>query len=205
MSGRLLGLGAVLVAAALVAGDARGQADSTSVNLRPQRAVRRALVPGWGQFYNRQYVKIPVVYIGLAGLAATALHTNGRYLRYRHAYLYTARQGVGGEPVFPEYATDYAALLRDLGLRPESELSAEEIAARRARLEPQFRAQRDNMRRNRDLLYFGIIGWYGLSILDAFVSAHLSDFDVGEDLTVRFGVHPQASGLSATVVWGLGQ
>ena len=65
-----------------------------------------------------------------------------------------------------------------------------------------IRSQRDNLRRNRDLLYFGLVFWYGLSVLDAVVSAHLMDFDVGEDLTVALYPEPVTSGLTATVRWG---
>ena len=167
------------------------QADSTSVSdsvatvRLPRTALRRAIVPGLGQLYNRQHLKIPVVYAGLAGFAGSALLVNQRYLRYRHAYLYTARQNEDGSPVFPDYARDYAALIRDLNLEPEANLTADEVALRRQRLEPQFRAQRDQLRRNRDLLYFGTVIWYGLTILDAYVSAHLFDFDVSESLAVR--------------------
>lgn len=41
-------------------------------------------------------------------------------------------------------------------------------------------------RRNRDLNYFLFIGIYALNIIDAHVDAHLSSFDVSEDLTFRF-------------------
>lgn len=41
-------------------------------------------------------------------------------------------------------------------------------------------------RRNRDLNYFLFIGIYALNIVDAHVDAHLSSFDVSEDLTFRF-------------------
>ena len=188
---------------------ASAQADTTTAQTRlaedhsPNSALwRAAVVPGWGQLYNRQYLKIPLVYAGLAGFTAVALYTNDRYLLYRHAYLFTARENADGSPVFPEYADDYARLLDDLGLSPEPENLTEEDISRSARLEPQFRAQRDNLRRNRDLLYFGFVFWYGLSVLDAFVSAHLMDFDVGEDLTVALYPAPATSGLTATVRWG---
>lgn len=188
---------------------AAAQADTTTARQplpstrTPNSALWRAAVfPGWGQFYNRHYLKIPLVYGGLAGFTGAALYTNDRYLLYRHAYLFTARENEEGSPVFPDYAGDYARLLNDLGLPPESDLTDEEIASRRARLEPQFRAQRDNLRRNRDLLYFGTVFWYGLSVLDAFISAHLMDFDVGEDLTVFLHPAPATSGLTATVQWG---
>ncbi len=163
---------------------------------------RAAAVPGWGQLYNRHYLKIPVVYLGFGGLTAAALYNNSRYLRYRHAYLFTAREDENGEPIFPQYADDYARLLQELGLPPESQLSEEEIARRRARLEPGFRNQRDAFRRNRDLLYIGIGLWYGLTLLDAYVSAHLLDFDVSEDLTVSLRPAPDASGLAVTARLG---
>ena len=188
---------------------AAAQIDTTATRFRlseshsPNGALwRAAVVPGWGQFYNRHYLKIPLVYAGLIGFTAAALYTNDRYVLYRHAYLFTARENDDGSPVFPEYADDYARLIADLGLTPESELEEADIESRRARLEPQFRAQRDNLRRNRDLLYFGFVFWYGLSVLDAVVSAHLMDFDVGEDLTVALYPEPGASGLTATVRWG---
>lgn len=41
-------------------------------------------------------------------------------------------------------------------------------------------------RRNRDLNYFLFVGIYALNIVDAHVDAHLSAFDVSEDLTFRF-------------------
>jgi len=186
---------------------AAAQADTTAQtrlpeNHSPNSALRRAAAfPGWGQAYNRHYLKIPLVYLGLAGFSAAALYANNQYLLYRHAYLFTARENTDGSPVFPEYTDDYARLINDLGLPPESDLTEEEVESRRARLEPQFRAQRDNLRRNRDLYYFGFAFWYGLSVLDAFVSAHLMDFDIGEDLTVSVYPAPAASGLRATVRW----
>jgi len=145
-----------------------------------------------GQLYNRQYFKVPIVYVGLGAFAGGAILVNRRYLLYRHAYLYTARKNDDGTPVFPEYADDYAELLSDLALPPETALTPTEISDRRARLEPQIRKNRDNLRRNRDLLYFGTVLWYGLSILDAFVSAHLLDFDVGDELALSLRAIPGA-------------
>jgi hypothetical protein len=170
--------------------------DSVLVYPNPNTALRRAIVPGWGQLYNREYYKVPFVYVGVAALVGSALLVNRRYRLYRHAYLYTARINQDGTPVFPHYASDYAKLIRDLGLNPESSLMPEEITARRARLEPQFRNNRDNLRRNRDLLYFGTIAWYGLTILDAYVSAHLAEFDVDESLTIRVVGVPEQLGLA---------
>ncbi|MCY4675161.1 MAG: DUF5683 domain-containing protein [Bacteroidetes bacterium] len=195
----LVGLSLLLV----IPSSAHGQLDTMMtdpvlVHPDPNTALRRALVPGWGQLYNREYYKVPIVYVGIAAFSGSALLVNRRYLLYRHAYLYTARTNEDGMPVFPHYAGDYAKLIRDLGLNPESSLMPEEIEARRARLEPQFRTNRDSLRRNRDLLYFGTIAWYGLTILDAYVSAHLAEFDVDESLTIQIVGGPEKLGLSIT-------
>src|SRR5690606_8201388 len=57
---------------------------------------RAAALPGWGQFYNGQYLKIPVVWAGLGGIAATAFIVNREYLLYRHSYHFLSRRE-GGE------------------------------------------------------------------------------------------------------------
>jgi len=186
---------------------AHAQVDTTAaIQINPLEAHspkgalwRGAVLPGWGQYYNRQYLKIPVVYLGLGGLTGAALYTNSRYLLYRHAYLFTARVDTAGTPIFSQYADDYDQLIEELGLPPESSLTPEEVESRRARLEGGFRNQRDSLRRNRDLLYIGIGLWYGLSLLDAYVSAHLLEFDVSEDLSISFYPHPDASGLTAQI------
>lgn len=209
-------LGLWLVGFALLAGmgvrpaTAQVATDTTLVLIEetpdhsPRGALwRAAVVPGWGQLYNRQYLKIPVVYLGFAGFIAGALLVNDRYLLYRHAFLFTARTDTAGVPVFPQYADDYARLIERLGLPPESQLTEEEIASRRQRLEPGIRATRDNLRRNRDLLYIGTGLWYGLTLLDAYVSAHLMDFDVSEDLTLSLRPDPGTGGWTATLRLGL--
>lgn len=182
---------------------ANGQTDTTQAPVDfhqpdPRSALRRAFVPGWGQLYNREYYKVPIVYVGLAAFVGSALLVNRRYLLYRHSYLYTARTNEDGTPVFPEYESDYSELLGDLGLSSESILMPDEVVARRARLQPQIRAQRDALRRNRDLLYFGTIAWYGFTVLDAYVSAHLAEFDVTGSLAVRVTGEPQQIGLTLT-------
>ncbi len=177
------------------------QVDSSfSVTRNPNAALRRSIIPGWGQWYNRQYLKVPVVYAGFITISGGIAYTNRRYNLYRHAYLYTARLDPGGEPVFPEYAAEYTRLLAELNLPEENTLSDSEILSQRRRLEPHFKKNRELFRRNRDLLVIGVGIWYGLTIIDAFVSAHLFDFDVGADLTARLRVGPGLAGFTATVL-----
>lgn len=56
-----------------------------------------------------------------------------------------------------------------------------------------LRTYRDQYRRQVELNYLGIGGVYVLGILDAFVSAHLSSFDVSEDLTLTI---PPPNGIA---------
>ena len=150
-------------------------ADSIENDRTPRGALwRAAVLPGWGQFYNDQYLKIPVVYAGLGGITALAITFNRQYLKYRHAYLYQAYQelleeGEIDQHPYPEYQDDHARLIDRTGSLSSSVL----------------RRQRDKLRRNRDLMYIGLGIAYGLSIVDAYVSAHLADFDISDDLSLQ--------------------
>ena len=128
-------------------------------------------VPGWGQIYNRQYIKLPIVYGGI-GLFAYAAHQNhAEYRLYRNAFQYRAWEDTveeGDENPAARFKADY-----------------EELSARFGPIGPgSIERERDNFRRNRDLSILGIGAVWAIGVLDAYVSAHLSDFDVGEDLTV---------------------
>ncbi len=193
---RKAAVGAVLLVL-LSCGPAAAQSDSLAAP--PQRDTlpadihtprgalwRAAVLPGWGQVYNRQYIKAPVVYLGLGGITAFALYMNSRYLFYRHAYLYKSYQEAVASNQIPsnpflKYEEAYARLEANHGPISSSSL----------------RPVRDSYRRNRDLSYLGIGLFYGLTVLDAYVSAHLFNFDVGEDLTVSF--YPAPEGWTAAV------
>lgn len=163
--------------------------DSTidAASISPRGALwRAAVLPGWGQAYNGQFVKLPFVYAALGGLAATAVVLNDRYLLYRHAYQFKAFEEITpeGEPnPRQSFEADYLRLLDRLGL---TSLPSSAI-----------RPTRNSLRRNRDLTILGIGVVYGLSILDAYVSAHLADFDISEDLTVS--VFPTVGGVRTSV------
>ena len=48
-----------------------------------------------------------------------------------------------------------------------------------------FRKRKDRYRRWRDLSMFALIGVYALSVIDAYVDASLSDFDISDDLSLH--------------------
>ncbi|MBR9976790.1 MAG: hypothetical protein KFH87_01770 [Bacteroidetes bacterium] len=48
--------------------------------------LRSAVIPGWGQFYNESYLKVPVV-VGLTGFLVWGIVTeHGRYIDYASLY-----------------------------------------------------------------------------------------------------------------------
>ncbi len=143
---------------------------------------RAALVPGWGQIYNRQYAKLPFLYVGMGVLVVSAFQANSEYGRYRRAFLYKAfqeRVDSGSIETNPQaqFQADYDRIQAELGIDRSGPLET----------------HRDILRRNRDLSILGIGALWALGVLDAYVSAHMSDFDVSEDLTIR--VTPSFSGV----------
>lgn len=59
----------------------------------------------------------------------------------------------------------------------------------------------DYWRQNRDLTLLLMLGIYALNLVDANVDAHLSGFDISEDLTLK--IAPQIGTLSASSTTGL--
>ena len=71
-----------------------------------------------------------------------------------------------------------------------------------------FRKRKDLYRRQRDLSIFAFIGVYLLSVIDAYVDAELSDFDISKDLSMKweptvfndaFRNRPQGVGLQCCI------
>lgn len=172
------------------------QADSTfapeSYAHSPRKALLRgALAPGWGQIYNRQYIKLPFVYGAIGVLAYSAVTAHSDYVLYREAFQYKAWQELveaGQETTNPKagFQSSYDEIAAEFGA----------ISSR------PLQSQRNNFRRSRDLSFVGIGLVYGLAMLDAFVSAHLLDFDVGEDLS--FQATPTMGGFRLSARFHLG-
>ncbi len=133
----------------------------------PTKATWYAVVfPGGGQIYNRKFWKLPIIYGGFAG-CAYALSWNGQmYSDYSQAYL--------------DIMDDDPNTNSFLDLLPNRLSNYSE-----AQLKELIRKRKDMFRRYRDLSIFAIIGVYLISIVDAYVDAELSNFDIGPDLSLR--------------------
>jgi hypothetical protein len=134
----------------------------------PARATWLGIAfPGGGQIYNRKYWKLPIVYGGFLGCAYALTWNNQMYKDYSQAYLDICDED------------DTTASYEDF-LPPNYNAQANVEYLKRV-----FKNRKDNYRRYRDLSIFSFIGVYAISIIDAYVDAELSHFDISEDLGLR--------------------
>lgn len=143
--------------------------DWTTWKPDPKQAMWLAVVfPGGGQIYNRKYWKLPIVYGGFVG-CVYAWRWNGQmYSDYRNAYMDISDDD-------PE-TKSYENFLH-LGMQIND--------SNKDRYKEMFRKRKDTYRRWRDMSIFCTIGVYLLSIVDAYVDASLSQFDISEDLSMK--------------------
>ena len=135
----------------------------------PQRALWLALViPGAGQIYNRKYWKLPIIYGGFMGCIYALTWNNMMYKDYSQAYL----DIMDDDPGTASY-NKFLHLGRQI--TPENEEKYKEI----------FKSRKDKYRRWRDMSFFVMVGVYALSVIDAYVDAELSVFDISRDLSLK--------------------
>ena len=135
----------------------------------PKRALWLALViPGGGQIYNRKYWKLPLIYGGFMGCLYAMNWNNNMYKDYSQAYL-DIMDDDPGTASFNNYL----------------HLGAKITSANEDRYKQIFKSRKDKYRRWRDLSFFVMVGVYALSVIDAYVDAELSVFDISKDLSLK--------------------
>ena len=122
----------------------------------PKKALILSAIPGGGQAYNKRFWKMPIVYAALGGMIYLIDQNSTEYLYYKRAY----RRKVRGLP-------------HDLS--GEGGLDSPNV----------LKNYRDQADKNTQLSYIGFVAVYALSGVEAFVDAHLRDFDVSEDLSLQ--------------------
>ena len=134
----------------------------------PIRSMWLGLVfPGGGQIYNRKYWKLPIFYGGFLG-CAYALTWNGQMLRdYSQAYL---------DIMDDDPNTKSSEQMLPLGY---------DISGKEERFKEIFKNKKNYFRKYRDMSIFAFAGVYLLAVIDAYVDAELSSFDISPDLSMR--------------------
>lgn len=137
-------------------------------------ALLSTFLPGAGQFYNKKYWKIPIIY----GLGATCTYfiidNQSQYKKYRDAIVFRLDNN-------PETIDEFVSIY------PETE---------------QLRVRREFYRRNRDysIIFTAIL--YGLNIVDAIVDAHLLNFNLKDDVEITllpYNPYGNVAGVSISV------
>lgn len=152
---------------------------------RPEtkRAMWLALVlPGAGQIYNRKYWKLPIIYGGYLGCAYALTWNNQMLKDYSQAYL----DIMDSDPNTKSYEK-----MLPLGY---------DITGKEERFKEIFKNKKNHFRRFRDMSIFAFAGVYLLSVVDAYVDAELSSFDISSDLSM----HLEPSMMKTYMVGGRG-
>lgn len=146
----------------------------------PRKATfRSAILPGWGQAYNKEYWKIPIVYGAIAIPTATYLYNNKWYKKTRDAYNIVINNDTANfGTIDPK--------LQPLISNPTS-----------------LQFYRNQFRKDRDYSTLWFIIVWGLNVADATVFAHLKHFDVSDNLSmdIRPDINPQLKTAGIGIVF----
>lgn len=141
---------------------------TTQFNPDPNRAVwMSALFPGLGQIYNRRYWKLPIIVGGYMGLAYATTWNNTMLTDYTNAY----RDIMDNDPSTNSYMDFFPPTVQ------ESDLD-------KTWLTNVLQSRKNYFRRNRDLCIICMVGVYLLAMVDAYVDASLSHFDISPELSM---------------------
>ena len=131
--------------------------------LSPAKAAfYSAILPGLGQAYNKRYWKIPIVYGAMGAGVYFIIDNNKKYNQYRNEYKKRLANGGTIDTSDPTYGN----------LTTESVIRGQKF-----------------YQKNRDLSVLITAGLYILNIVDANVDAHLLQFNVNDDLSLKPDLH----------------
>ena len=130
-----------------------------------------AVIPGAGQIYNRKYWKLPIIYGGFVGCIYAWRWNNMMYHDYSQGYM----DLMDDDPNTKSYES-FLHLGNTIDMSNPDQLQT---------WQNKFKKRKDYYRRYRDMSIFILIGVYALSVIDAYVDASLSEFDISDDITLR--------------------
>jgi hypothetical protein len=139
----------------------------------PHKAIIRSLiVPGWGQLYNNQWWKVPIIYAGLGLLVDAIIFNEHNYApNLVVAHYYEEGQTLSGPGSLPTTAKDYLLFQEytDYGVTAT-----------------QVDGFVDSYRRDRDLSIIGFLGAWGIQVLDAYIDAKFKQsYTMDEDFSFK--------------------
>lgn len=133
------------------------QSDSVKVRKHPPRVAMlfSMFLPGLGQAYNKKFWKIPLVYASMGTTLYFFNFNNKLYRDYKQAYINKTDTATSTIDLYPEYSGT------------------------------QLKELESYHRKYRDLNVILTALFYTINVVDAYVDAHLMNFDVSDDLSLQ--------------------
>ena len=156
--------------------DTNGEADTTDRPFQPnpkKAGLYSALLPGLGQLYNRQYWKLPVVYVGLAVAGYFFEDNLTKYNDYRTAYIGRINNPYPTDKYVKQYNTQ------------------------------QLQQLQDDYSKFLDLTALLSVVGYALQVMDAVTSAHLKNFDISRDISMKIRPVAMPNGIGLGLVMNM--
>jgi hypothetical protein len=168
--------------------DKKSNADTTKKerSVAGKAALRSAIIPGWGQAYNKKYWKMPIVYGALAIPVATFIYNKNWYEKTRYAFKIKYYNDTSLTSNLPTDGIDPRLL-------PLSTTST--------------RIYRDEFRKNMDFSVLAFILLWGLNVADAAVDGHLKSYNVNDDLSLKIkpGYSPMGNTNGLSLILEIGK
>ncbi|WP_366143209.1 DUF5683 domain-containing protein [uncultured Alistipes sp.] len=172
-------------------GDAAVNYSTNDVSSVKKATTLATICPAAGQIYNKSYWKVPIVIGGFASMIYVIDWNTRGYNRFKKAY---------------RLAYDYEQKLAEYKEDPDNIPQPEPTDEFKGRYSAEYlKNLKNNYRRNRDLSIIITAGIYILQIVDAHVDAHLKDFDISDDLSMRLEPaldHTYIAGTGTRPVYG---
>lgn len=126
---------------------------------KPKKAgMYSAILPGSGQFYNRQYWKVPAIYVGVAAAGYFINFNLTNYQKYRKAY-------------YTRIDNDPTTVDTDIETKKYTTENLKQL--------------QDQYRKWLDMTVLLTALGYTVQVIDAIASAHLKNFDISRDISLR--------------------
>ena len=137
--------------------------DMYSAHSPAKAAIMSAVLPGLGQVYNRKYWKVPIVYIAIGVSVERFVTFQNEFNRYRRAYIDLN----DGDPYTNFHLTLFPPNT------PEAQMNQ------------WVNRGREKFRTWRDWAVVAVVASYALNIIDANVDAHLMDFSLDDNISLK--------------------
>ncbi len=142
----------------------------------PRKAtIYSAVLPGLGQIYNKKAWKVPLIYGGFVALGYLIDYNNDYFITYRQAY----SDIIDDDP----NTNSFIDLDVDGVWDFDNPSQVSQFTSR-------LNTAKETSRRNRDLSIVATIAFYAINIIDATVDAHFFNFDISDDITMKWTPGP---------------